>query len=202
MANPVPNALALTTINDGAEIIASDHRNNYSALQSFGNLLRACLAGGTSGQVLQAVDGTDVQYVVPKGVLASGTKTSNVTSTGTTFGTGADLLAAALSFTADGTSNYLLRVYARAWTNSLTTAASQLNLNLDGVDKGQFASMQPSVANVAIPLSVGGVILVPTAGAHTVNARLSVSVASTATVVGGAGGAGVDLPIFVSVEKL
>lgn len=62
MSNPLPNTLALGNIADGSEIIASTHRNNYAAIQAAVNLLRQALAGGTSGQVLTAVDGTDVQW--------------------------------------------------------------------------------------------------------------------------------------------
>jgi hypothetical protein len=63
MSNPVPNALALSTINDGDQAQAAPLRNNFSAIQSAVNLIRACLAGGSAGQLLQAADGTDVQWV-------------------------------------------------------------------------------------------------------------------------------------------
>lgn len=62
MANPLPNQLALTSIADGSQRLASPIRNNFSAVQTAVNALRTALASGTAGQVLQAVDGTDVQW--------------------------------------------------------------------------------------------------------------------------------------------
>lgn len=62
MSNPIPSALALTVINDASLIIASPHRNNYAAIQSAVNEVITALSGGSAGQVLQAVDGTDVQW--------------------------------------------------------------------------------------------------------------------------------------------
>lgn len=53
MSNPVPSAVALTTIADGSPRIAAPVRNNYSALQTAINALIAILADGTNGQKLQ-----------------------------------------------------------------------------------------------------------------------------------------------------
>jgi hypothetical protein len=52
----LPSSLALTSIADGSQIVASDHRNNYSAIQAAVNALRTALAGGSAGQFLKAVD--------------------------------------------------------------------------------------------------------------------------------------------------
>lgn len=62
MSNVIPDALALVVVADDAEIVASDHRNNYAAIQTAVNDLIAALSGGTSGETLQAVDSTHVQY--------------------------------------------------------------------------------------------------------------------------------------------
>lgn len=62
MSNPIPSALALAVINDGDLITASPHRSNYSAIQAAVNKVITALSGGTAGQVLQAADGTDVQW--------------------------------------------------------------------------------------------------------------------------------------------
>lgn len=58
----LPNAVTLANIADGAAIVASDHRNNYSAVQTFLNSLQTILAAGTSGQVLTSGGGTTVQW--------------------------------------------------------------------------------------------------------------------------------------------
>lgn len=63
MSNPLPSDLALTVIQDGAEILSSDHRNNYAAIQNDVNQLIAALSGGTAGQFLQAYDSSDIGWV-------------------------------------------------------------------------------------------------------------------------------------------
>lgn len=62
MSNPIPSALALTTIADNSLITASPHRSNYSQIQAALNALATALDNGTSGQLLSAVDGSDVQW--------------------------------------------------------------------------------------------------------------------------------------------
>lgn len=56
----LPNDLALTVINDGSTIIASDHRNNYAAIQAATNALRDALANGSAGQLVYVIDGTHI----------------------------------------------------------------------------------------------------------------------------------------------
>jgi hypothetical protein len=58
----VPSSLALASIVDDSEIVASDHRNNYAAIQTAVNALISALSGGSSGQVLTASDASDVQW--------------------------------------------------------------------------------------------------------------------------------------------
>lgn len=58
----IPNSLALTSIADGALMVASDERNNFTAVQTALNSLIATLAAGTSGQVLQSGGGTSVAW--------------------------------------------------------------------------------------------------------------------------------------------
>lgn len=142
----------------------------------------------------------DLNFLLPGTVLAYGTKASAVSTSGTTFAAGADLLAAALSFTADGTSDYLVRVGCDAWTNT-AIAACFLNLNLDGADAGFVQTWNCPTANFSAPVSGSTPILAPAAGSHTVNVRLRVSGGSGA-VNGGAGGAGSHRPILVTVETL
>lgn len=86
MSNPVPSSLALTTIANDAEIIASDHRNNYSAIQTAVNALITALSGGTANQVLTAADSTDVSWSdAPSRVLHaySGNPLTNLVSSTT-----------------------------------------------------------------------------------------------------------------------
>jgi hypothetical protein len=130
--------------------------------------------------------------------IASGTRTSSVTTSGTTFATGADLLASTLSFTADGVSNYLILVNAPTWNNSVA-GTMFLELNLDGVETGVIASSSSGAASTA--LTAKGVLITPAAGSHTVNIRLHTT-AGTASVQGGSGGGGNYFPILVAIYKL
>lgn len=63
MSNPVPSSVALTTIADGSPRTAAPVRNNFAAIQTLANAIVTLLSGGTAGQVLQAVDATNVQWV-------------------------------------------------------------------------------------------------------------------------------------------
>lgn len=58
----LPGTLALTSIADGSNIVAADHRNNYLAIQTAVNALKDALSGGSAGQVLQAASSSSVQY--------------------------------------------------------------------------------------------------------------------------------------------
>lgn len=143
---------------------------------------------------------TRVKVTLPIiGLLAHGSRAASVSTSGTTFGTGADLLASPLSFTADGVSDYIVEIAAPWWQittlNGLTT-----RLNLDGADAGYIEERDPQAANKAMGYRMSTIILAPAAGVHTVNARLVVG-GGTATVQAGAGGAGVDRPILMTVRK-
>jgi len=55
---PVPSSLALTNIADGASLVASDHRNNYTAIQAAVNALTSFFGSGSLGSTLR-FDGTN-----------------------------------------------------------------------------------------------------------------------------------------------
>ena len=151
----------------------------------------------------QAVNGIPTPIQSRTTTIASGTRTSNVSSSGTTFATGNDLLATSLAFTASGGNSYIVLVLSRGWNNSGTagSASNELHFNLDGADAGRFAGSVFPAANQVTPLSVGGFLLTPAAGSHTLNVRLFVN-SGTGTIVGGAGGAGNDVPLFVSISAI
>lgn len=135
-------------------------------------------------------------------IIAYGKNTNSVSTAGTTFGTGADLLAAALNFTADGVSDYIVRAFACDWRNDTLGDEARLHINLDGADAGLFANSRATVnTNDFKPLSSAGVILAPAAGAHTVNARLRANTGGTALVEAGAGGVGNVAPLLVTIER-
>ena len=136
-------------------------------------------------------------------VVGHATNTSSATTSGTSFAAGADILAADLSFIADGTSDYLVTVSARQWSNTGTSLPhNRLSLKLDGADAGVFIDTSLATGQ-AVVVSGSVVIAAPSAGAHTVNGRFWVS-AGTGTLTAGAGGAGggVSTPLVVTVTTL
>lgn len=81
----LPSSLALEVIDDGSLIVASEHRNNYTAIQQRINDLLGILDDGASGDVLTGV-GTTVAWAKPLGVgsfsaYKSSDQTGIVTST-------------------------------------------------------------------------------------------------------------------------
>lgn len=64
MSNPIPNQVGLITIADDAEIIASDHRNNYSDIQTLANALVVALTSGEyDGALLYAPDSSHLAFL-------------------------------------------------------------------------------------------------------------------------------------------
>lgn len=61
----LPSNLGLTNIGDGADIVAADHRNNYSSIMNAFNALLAILAAGNANQVLTSSGGATVAWASP-----------------------------------------------------------------------------------------------------------------------------------------
>lgn len=99
---------------------------------------------------------------------------SDVSTTGTSFGAGADALASALSFDADGTSDYLVEI-ACACIQAASGDTAVLQVSLDGVVGATLSEVVSSAGSISAPLSGRAVIAAPSAGTHTVNGRLWVT---------------------------
>ena len=136
-------------------------------------------------------------------VLAAAKRTSNVATTGTTFATGADVLASALSFTADGSADYLAEILAPAWQNSTASIANHLDVNLDGGQYGFGVYWTNPAAGSAgqTYLRAGIVVPAPSAASHTLNLRLYCT-GGTSTIFGNVGGNNQNSPIYVSLRRL
>lgn len=130
--------------------------------------------------------------------IAYGIKTANVTTTGTTFAAGTDILATALKFSASGSNTYILRVHAPGWSNSAAGNLNIIRMNLDGADNGVMAYGNAPAIDYNMDLSAAGAFT-PSVGEHSVNARFTVG-AGTGTIQGGSGGAGLSLAIIVTLE--
>ena len=119
--------------------------------------------------------------------LATGTTDSNVSTTGTTFGTGADVLGTALEFTVTGNNNYIVRMFGPNWSNSTAGDGCQLRVNLDGADAGGMGQYTSATAGALAPCVGIGFITRPATGSHSVNVRLVAVTGGTATIQAGAG---------------
>lgn len=143
--------------------------------------------GTASSSVFLRGDGT---WAAPSGGYLAVAQGATVSTTGTSFGAGVDLFGAAMSFTANGTSAYVLRISGTYWFNS-TTNALNLAINLDSTNGGVitqltgFTGTPQMTATWVYPFT-------PSAGTHTVNARLYTS-SGTSTISG---------PTLGTIERL
>ena len=128
--------------------------------------------------------------------LAVDTSTvSNVTATGTTFGTGTDVLATAIEFTATGNNNYIVRLFGNAFSNGTSGDGAQLRVNLDGADGGGMGETISAANSQWVPCVGVGYISRPSPGEHSVNVRLLAVTGGTATMT-----ASSTSPIIVTLE--
>lgn len=158
-------------------------------------------------EMLSAIPQLVAQSPVPTppgagALIASDIHSSSVTTTGTTFAAGADVLTTPLSFSAQGNNNYLLVVTAESWHNSAAANQQLFRINLDGADYGAFGLFNSPGAAYEAPLRAAGVVVKPSTGDHTINARL-ITGAGTATIVAAAGGTvGGGTPILVALYRV
>lgn len=169
-------------------------------MSSFEDAVRSVLADPMNLPA-EFLDYVGVQYPAQNGLptaktsgqrLAVSTRNANVTTTGTTFAAGTDLLSSAIEFTATGNNSYILRVHSPEWFISVAGNIF-LHLNLDGADQTSFAAATSPTG----PLNGVAYIATPAAGEHSVNARLVVST-GTGTVAGAS--ASSLLPIVATLE--
>jgi|SRR5215831_345529 len=131
--------------------------------------------------------------------VAYGERQANVaTAAAAGFANGADLLATALSFTADGATVYMVEFYVPAITNGGGNFTS-FAINLDGAQLDQLVG--PYGLFNALP-AYGRHRITPAAGVHTLNVRMYSQGAFVSTALGGTGtGSGVA-PIFVRLTRV
>lgn len=119
--------------------------------------------------------------------IVSGTRGTNVSTAGLTFAAGADVLGTALEFSATGNNDYIVRMFAPNWSNSVAGDGCQLLVNLDGGSAGGMGLYASTTAGAQAPCVGVGYITKPTTGEHSVNVRLVAVTGGTATIQAGAG---------------
>ena len=75
MSNPIPSQIALAQITNGTLADGSVVQSNDSAIQAAVNALIVALSGGSNGQFLKAVDGSDVVYEAAASLTNTGLQT-------------------------------------------------------------------------------------------------------------------------------
>ncbi len=137
---------------------------------------------GLTGTLSALVVVSSVSAPVPQpppdvisGVVAYGTQSSTVSTAGTSYAAGADVLSSAISFTADGVSSYGVFINGPGQSNTTAgTNSNDLAVTLDGA-QSVFMGLCTVVHGTGaptMPVSGVGVLAAPSAGSHTVNVRL------------------------------
>lgn len=206
MANPVPNNLALSVINTNDTAQSAPLRNNFASIQTAVNQLIADLSGGTAGQLLSAVDGTDVQWVsksaLPGFEIGYDQITAPVSVTGTTSGTATSIIAGS-AYTFDG-SPVIAEFYA-PWVKTPSLAVG--NFTIVSLFEGATAlavsqHITPAAASAYSPGTLK-FRFTPSAGAHTYSIKSFVTnTTGTPQIGAGTGAAGADAPAFLRFTKV
>jgi hypothetical protein len=134
----LPSPITLTNIADGASIIASDHRNNYSAIQTAIDSLLGILGAGTAGQLLTSSGAAAVSWtaaVTPYTPAWTASGTPPVLGNGTLTGSYAQvgkLTFAAFTLTPGttttyGTGNYTVTLPAAPLAGFFSTGGGIIN---------------------------------------------------------------------------
>ena len=119
------------------------------------------------------------------GVVGSGSRSTDLATAATTFGTGSDVLASPISFTANGTASYAALLIGPGMTNNFAGGGKQntLALVLDGAQSTVIVFAGPAATSQPLPLAGMSLIATPAAGVHTVNVRFWVN-GGTGTLFG------------------
>lgn len=197
-----PTSLALTSIADGSQIIASTHRNNNSAVQTAVNALITFFSGGLSSQVVTSGGGTTINYSYPPGYEYGYAEiTAPVSLASTTAG--AITVVTAPSITFDGVAIAVIDFYAPYVTDtSAADGGHLLYLYEDGVMKGLLSEFQHGAASYIHhgPIRVTR-RLTPTAGAHVYSIRGNTTAGAFVTLNAGTGIATAISPAFIRITK-
>lgn len=198
----LPNALSLTSIADGAPVIAADPRNNFAAIQTDVNALLTILGSGVTGQMLTG-NGTTVSMAYPPGYsLGYNEITAGVTIASTTEASGTTIIAAP-AITFDGTDVEVEFFSPVVNLPSVAGATLFICLFEGATEIGRMGGFQAAAASAsAFPVFLRR-RFTPTAAAHTYTVTaFASSLTGGPSIAAGSGGAGGSLPAYVRVRKV
>lgn len=204
----LPSSLALTTIVDGSNIVAADHRNNYAAIQAAVNALVADLGAGVAGQVLGLTPGAISALYPPGYDFGSEVEfTSQASITATSEAT-ATTLVTANPVTFDGSTSVYVE-FCCAYLQTPSSANSSITVCVyDKIGSASAASIglafvggTPASSATDNPIGTWrSNKLTPSAATHIFSMRAYVST-GTGFITAGTGGAGNFFPGFIRVIK-
>lgn len=114
-----------------------------------------------------------------------GTSGVIVSSSASTFSAAPNIFSTPISITFDGISNYFIEISAMAFGNNTANAYADVVVSMDGNQNSYLAQARASTTNDQTPLYGRAMLFTPTAGTHSVNARLMVNSGGTASVFDG-----------------
>lgn len=123
--------------------------------------------------------------------------TTTITSTGTSYSTGATVVTAA-AITADGTSSYRIEFFCPAVDNNTAGRGTQVHVGEGSTDLGILGTVNGPNTTVQVS-TFDPFVITPTAGSHTYKIVINVDAASTAAARAGAAGAGTRVPGFIRI---
>lgn len=200
-ATGTPTALGIPTYNVDNDAPSGLGFNATMAVIDSLLQLRALLSGAAfTGSVTvptpaagdNSTKAATTAYIESRLGVVVGTNNANVSTNGATFGVGADLLAADLSFTALAGASYEVVVNGGAATNS-GGGFGTVDLKLDGAQGAALGLIQGASTGTFY----GRTVISPAAGAHTLNARMFSNNTGNTVVMGGA-----TVPITVTIRRI
>lgn len=201
MSNPVPTSLALGTIS--GTIATSPHNSNYAAVQTAVNALITAAGGGTTGQVLQAVDSTHVQWAYPPGYELNYTALTSVVNVASTTEASGTTIISPGAITFDGSA--VMVEFFSPIVKLATVAGSFVVVSLfEGATQiGELCDFENVASAAAGYPAVGRLRFTPTAAAHTYTVTaFSTSLTGTPSIGAGVSGTGTTVPAFVRFTKV
>lgn len=126
--------------------------------------------------------------------------TANVACTAITAAA-ANTIVTGSSISFNGATPVLIQFFAQSWDCSVTANNCHIELYEDGVDIGRIFVSRDAIASGRMLPIFAVRRMTPAAGVRTYSIRGWISSSGTFTVYGGVGGAAVDMPGYIRIER-